>query len=111
MREQVSLNEKGVKQLLNFIRDYAVTTGVLVVSTCNCTEIYYVSEKDFSNRNFCMAFPHQTNRGWFLSNTSQLEGLNAVNHLFEAAIGLMPRWWATLQISGLRENAYQWSAG
>ena len=32
VREQVSLNEEGSKKLLAFIRDYATTNDVLVVS-------------------------------------------------------------------------------
>jgi glutamyl-tRNA reductase len=45
----VSLNEEASKKLLNFIRDYTKATDVLVVSTCNRTEIYYVAEQDYSS--------------------------------------------------------------
>ena len=43
IREQVSLNEAGAKQLLHFLKDYTEASDLLVVSTCNRTEIYYVS--------------------------------------------------------------------
>jgi glutamyl-tRNA reductase len=110
VREQVSLNEAGVKQFLNFIRDYAVTTDVLVVSTCNRTEIYYVSEKDYSTEIFRgLALIKQIEAG-FEQHFSQLEGLNAVSHLFEVAIGLDAQVIGDLQISGQVKNAYQWSA-
>jgi glutamyl-tRNA reductase len=48
IREQVSLNEEGSKQLLHFMRDYTQATDVLVVSTCNRTEVYYVAEADYA---------------------------------------------------------------
>ena len=48
IREQVSLTETGCKQLLSFIREFTPATDVLVVSTCNRTEIYYQSDKDLS---------------------------------------------------------------
>lgn len=110
VREQVSLNEAGVKQFLNFIRDYAVTTDVLVVSTCNRTEIYYVSDKDYSAEIFRgLALIKQIEAG-FEQHFTQLDGLHAVNHLFEVAIGLDAQVVGDLQISGQVKNAYQWSA-
>src|SRR5690606_29865279 len=49
IREQVSLNEAGAKQLLQFLKDYARATDLLVISTCNRTEIYYRAEQDLSD--------------------------------------------------------------
>src|SRR5205809_286256 len=48
VREQVSLNESGTKQLLNFLKEFTGAADALVVSTCNRTEIYYSSESDLS---------------------------------------------------------------
>ncbi|MBT1689515.1 glutamyl-tRNA reductase [Dawidia soli] len=110
VREQVSLNEAGVKQFLHFIRDYAVTTDVLVVSTCNRTEIYYVSDKDYSTEIFRgLALIKQIEAG-FEQHFTLLDGLQAVNHLLEVAIGLDAQVVGDLQISGQVKNAYQWSA-
>ncbi|HEY9005721.1 glutamyl-tRNA reductase [Ohtaekwangia sp.] len=110
VREQVSLAEPAVKQLLNFIRDYTTTSDVLVVSTCNRTEIYYVSEKDFSNEIFKgLALVKNIETG-FEQHFSSISGLQAVNHLFEVAIGLDAQVIGDLQISGQVKNAYQWSA-
>ena len=52
IREQVSLNELAGKRLLHFIRDYTTASDVLVVSTCNRTEVYYNADKDFSEEIF-----------------------------------------------------------
>jgi glutamyl-tRNA reductase len=110
VREYVSLNEAAAKQLLNFIRDFTAATDVLVVSTCNRTEIYYSAEKDFSSeilkglgaiKRIESAFEH-----FFV----KYEGVEAVRHLFEVAIGLDAQVIGDLQISGQVKNAYQWSA-
>ncbi|HEY9048996.1 MAG TPA: glutamyl-tRNA reductase [Ohtaekwangia sp.] len=110
VREQVSLTESAVKQLLNFIRDYTAATDVLVVSTCNRTEIYYVAEKDFSNEIFKGLSLVKNIDAGFEQHFTTLLGLEAVNHLFEVAIGLDAQVIGDLQISGQVKNAYQWSA-
>lgn len=110
VRELVSLNEAGVKQLLKFMQEFTTASDVLVVSTCNRTEIYYNSEKDFGTEIF--------------SGLSLIKGLSidlapyfqklsdkeAVQHLFEVSIGLDAQVVGDLQISGQVKNAYQWTA-
>src|SRR5690606_10510013 len=49
VREQVSLNEAGSKQLLQFLKNYTTATEVLVISTCNRTEVYYTADRDLSH--------------------------------------------------------------
>jgi glutamyl-tRNA reductase len=110
IREQVSLNEAGSKQLLRFLRDYTPGTDILVVSTCNRTEIYYNCERDLSKEIFSgLALIKQTAQdfdGYF----AQLTGMEAVEHLFDVAIGLDAQVVGDLQISGQVKNAYQWTA-
>ncbi|MCZ8214815.1 MAG: glutamyl-tRNA reductase, partial [Cyclobacteriaceae bacterium] len=110
VRELVSLNEAGVKQLLKFVRDFTTAGDVLVVSTCNRTEIYYNAEKDFAPEIF---------RGLSLIKGldidlapyfQKLEDREAVQHLFEVSIGLDAQVVGDLQISGQVKNAYQWTA-
>ena len=110
IREQVSLNEAAAKKLHQFVRDYTSATDVLIVSTCNRTEIYYVAEKDFSTeilkglsliKNCDPGFEHHFTR---------FDGLEAVLHLFEVSLGLDAQVMGDLQISGQVKNAYQWSA-
>jgi glutamyl-tRNA reductase len=110
VREQVSLNEAGAKQLLNFLKDYAQASDVLVVSTCNRTEIYYLSERDLSGVIFQgLKLIKQVNHG-FESHFQALSAHEAARHLFEVAIGLDAQVVGDLQISGQVKNAYQWSA-
>jgi glutamyl-tRNA reductase len=110
IREQVSLNEAGAKQLLHFLKDYTGATDVLIVSTCNRTEIYYMSDKDLSEDIFKgLALIKKPENG-FEQHFAKYEGTACIRHLFEVAIGLDAQVIGDLQISGQVKNAYQWSA-
>lgn len=111
LRERVSLNEQGVKELLKFIREYTAATDVLVISTCNRTEIYYSAEKDLSKEIFRgIAFIKRLDDNGFEQHFTALTYHQAITHLFEVAIGLDAQVIGDLQISGQVKNAYQWSA-
>jgi glutamyl-tRNA reductase len=110
VREQVSLNESASKQLLHFLRDFASATDVLIVSTCNRTEIYYVSEHDLSGAIFKGLSLIKSLETGFERHFAKFEGKAAVSHLFEVAIGLDAQVIGDLQVSGQVKNAYQWSA-
>ena len=91
VREQVSLNEEGVKKLLVFAQEYTTATDVLVVSTCNRTEIYYHSETDhraelLSGLKIIKGIPEDID-SYFVSLYKE----DAIRHLFEVAIGLDAR--------------------
>jgi glutamyl-tRNA reductase len=110
IREQVSLNEGAAKRLLNFFREYIPATDVLIVSTCNRTEIYYVAEKNHTEEIFRgLALIKSLELG-FEAHFSTFEGQAAVQHLFEVAMGLDAQVVGDFQISGQVKNAYQWSA-
>jgi glutamyl-tRNA reductase len=110
VRELVSLNEAGVKQLLKFMQEFTTASDVLVVSTCNRTEIYYNSEKDFATEIFSGL---SLVKGLSIDLAPYFQKLNdkeAVQHLFEVSIGLDAQVVGDLQISGQVKNAYQWTA-
>lgn len=110
IREQVSLNEAGAKQLLHFLKDYTQASDLLVVSTCNRTEIYYVAEKDLSADIFKGLALIKKPETDFEQHFAKYEGAACIRHLFEVAIGLDAQVIGDLQISGQVKNAYQWSA-
>jgi glutamyl-tRNA reductase len=110
VREQVSLNETGAKQLLRFLKDYTKATDVLVVSTCNRTEIYYCASQDLSEDIFKGLALIKNIKSGFEHYFARFEGAACVRHLFEVAIGLDAQVIGDLQISGQVKNAYQWSA-
>jgi len=110
IREQVSLNEEGSRKLLYFMRDFTAATDVLVVSTCNRTEVYYLAEKDFS-REILNGISLIKGAGSEADNYfTHITGQEAIQHLFEVAMGLDAQVIGDLQISGQVKKAYQWSA-
>ena len=110
IREQVSLNEEAAKKLLHFIKDYTVATDLLIVSTCNRTEIYYLAEQDYSAIIFKGLSLIKNIEVEFGEHFSHYAGEEAVQHLFSVAMGLDAQVMGDLQISGQVKNAYQWSA-
>jgi glutamyl-tRNA reductase len=110
VREQVSLNELKAKELLRFLRDNTLATDMLVVSTCNRTEIYYVADQDLSKEIFKGLAWVKSIDADFETHFSPYDGIEAIQHLFEVAIGLDAQVIGDLQISGQVKNAYQWSA-
>ena len=110
VREQVSLNEEASKKLLHFIRDYTTATDVLVVSTCNRTEIYYLADKDFSNTIFKGLGLIKNIETSLEEHFAHYTDFRAVQHLFDVAMGLDAQVIGDLQISGQVKKAYQWSA-
>lgn len=111
VREQVSLNEAATRQLFNFLKEYTQATDILIVSTCNRTEIYYSAEQELSTPIFRgLSLIKGVAKEEFEKHFASYEGLAAVQHLFEVAIGLDAQVIGDLQISGQVKNAYQWSA-
>jgi hypothetical protein len=100
IREQVSLNEEAAKRLLHFMREYTTATDILVVSTCNRTEIYYLSEQDFSSAILKGLSLIKSLGTEFEHHFTQLSGHEAIQHLFDVSIGLDAQVVGDLQISG-----------
>jgi glutamyl-tRNA reductase len=109
VREHVSLTEAAGKRLMTFMREYTSASEVLVVSTCNRTEVYYYSENDHSSEILKgISLIKQVDQNfdqYFVS----LHDQEAIQHLFEVAIGLDAQVIGDLQISGQVKRAYQWS--
>ena len=110
IRELVSLNEEGSKKLLHFIRDYTTATEILVVSTCNRTEIYYLAAADVSKIIFKGLALIKNTEIEFEQHFEKLSDQKAVQHLFDVAMGLDAQVIGDLQISGQVKKAYQWTA-
>src|SRR5688572_27994089 len=105
VREQVSLNELATKQLFRFIREYTQASEVLIVSTCNRTEIYYCSSEDLSSEIFKGIFLIKNPEAGFEKHFAPYAGVAAIQHLFEVGIGLDAQVIGDLQISGQVKNA------
>src|SRR5574339_1177608 len=107
IREKVSLNEEGVKTLLRFLRDFSQTSDVLVISTCNRTEVYYFSAQDLTAEILKGLKIIKNIPDGFEQHFVTLNHHEAVEHLFEVAVGLDAQIIGDLQISGQVKNAYQ----
>lgn len=113
VRESVSLNEIACKNLLDRIKEFTGAQDVLVLSTCNRTEVYYASEKDQSQEIIKLIALEKgfiaTKRiaPYFRHITEHEE---AIKHLFYVALGLESQVVGDMQILNQVKKAYQWAA-
>lgn len=111
IREQVALSEIQAKALLKFLREHTPATDLLVVSTCNRTEIYYQNANSISTEILHGISRIKQVKKDFTSFFKEINDTNeAIHHLFNVAIGLDAQVIGDLQISGQVKNAYQWAA-
>ncbi|GHB59452.1 glutamyl-tRNA reductase [Persicitalea jodogahamensis] len=113
IREQIALNEEEAKALMLRLKDFFELSDVLVVSTCNRTEIYYTSPQDL-NSELVKLLLIQKGIADPASFHEYFEhyriGKAAVRHLFEVATGLHSQVVGDMQIPNQIKQAYQWSA-
>ncbi len=113
IREMFSLDETGCKKLMLSLKEVAGLAECLVISTCNRTEIYYLSEKDYSAEIVKLIgivkgnFDASSYYSYFHCIKDHSE---AIEHLFDVAVGLDAQVIGDMQISGQVKHAYQWSA-
>lgn len=113
IRELVSLNEIGCKNLLDKIKEFTSAQDVLVLSTCNRTEVYYAADKDLSREIVKLI---ALEKGFisikkvlpFFLNILEHEA--AVKHLFQVALGLESQVVGDFQILNQVKTTYQWTA-
>ena len=108
IREFVSLNEIGCKNLLDKIKEFTPAQDVLVLSTCNRTEVYYSAEKDLSRELIKLI---ALEKGFISTKKIQPFFLNildaeaAVKHLFNVSLGLESQVVGDFQIMNQVKNA------
>lgn len=113
IREMFSLDETGCKKLMLSLKEVAGIVECLVISTCNRTEIYYLSEKDYSSEIIKMIgivkgnFDVSSYESYFHCIQDHSK---AIAHLFDVAVGLDAQVIGDLQIASQVKHAYQWSA-
>ncbi|WP_221390856.1 glutamyl-tRNA reductase [Dyadobacter sp. NIV53] len=113
IREQLALNEDSAKGIMLRLKDFFDVTDVLVVSTCNRTEIYYSSTGDLNEEMIKLLLIEKgiSDIQPFLAYFERFaEGESAVQHLFEVATGLHSQVVGDMQIPNQIKHAYQWSA-
>ena len=118
VRELIALNEDEAKRLMLRLRDFFGLTDLLVVSTCNRTEVYYATESatPASDLNADVARLLLIEKGLtdtdaYLPYFQFFDAHNmAVRHLFEVCVGLHSQVVGDMQIPNQVKQAYQWSA-
>ncbi|MBV6639798.1 MAG: glutamyl-tRNA reductase [Cyclobacteriaceae bacterium] len=111
VREAISLNEESTRSLLTRLGEVLGLDELLILSTCNRTEVYYASKEDLNDQILALlgAFKGldiDSIRHYFVAYQDE----HAINHLFEVALGLDSRVLGDIQISNQVKKAYQWSA-
>jgi glutamyl-tRNA reductase len=112
VRGQIALNEEECKALMLKIRETFDVAEVLVLSTCNRTEIYYYSENDLGESIIrLLASQKVLNSNEILPYFDIIsEHDEAIRYLFEVSMGLHSQVVGDLQIPNQVKHAYQWSA-
>lgn len=113
VRECMALNSHETTQVLERIRELFDLRDVLVLSTCNRSEIYYSSQKDLSEELIkLLALQKGLDKvqGYSRYFTSIIDHDEAIQHLFRVAMGLESQIVGDMQITNQVKNAYQLSA-
>lgn len=113
IRELLALDEAACRRFLTQLRTELHLTDLLVLSTCNRTEIYYAHDDDYSAA-IIRALGQLKQRPDAVSFTEYfdryLETEAATRHLFEVALGLDAQVVGDMQIINQVKQAYQWTA-
>lgn len=107
------MDETSCKQFLQTLKDFIQASDLLVLSTCNRTEVYYTADVDYSQEIIKLLgltkgiSPIQQYIDYFTNIETHQD---AVQHLFEVSMGLDAQVVGDIQISNQVKQAYQWSA-
>jgi glutamyl-tRNA reductase len=113
VREQVALTEAEAKGFMLRLRDFFGLAELLVVSTCNRTEVYYTAESDLNAdiAKLLLIEKGLTDTASYLPYFELVDDHHtAIQHLFEVAVGLHSQVIGDMQIPNQIKQAYQWSA-
>ncbi|WP_114779623.1 glutamyl-tRNA reductase [Botryobacter ruber] len=113
IREAVALNEIACKNLLDKIKETTDAKEVLVLSTCNRTEVYYAADKDYSHELIKLIALEKGITATkellpYFQHITQHE--KAVQHLFRVTLGLESQVVGDMQIMNQVKKAYHWAA-
>ena len=113
IRERVALQPEEARLLLRRIKEVTSAQDVLILSTCNRTEIYYSHEETIGQElikllGVVKGISHLTQyEDYFVYYN---DSTKAVRHLFRVAMGLESQVVGDLQISNQVKQAYQAAA-
>ncbi len=112
VREAVALSEIGCRNLLDKVKEFTACTDVLVLSTCNRTEVYYTSDKECTTelvKLIAMEKGFIATKGILPYFKAMNEHEAAITHLFRVSLGLESQVVGDAQIMNQVKNAYRWA--
>lgn len=112
IRERVALNEEECRRLLSYFKEFMDFQDVLVLSTCNRTEVYYSSSTERSSEivkliGLQKSLDSKVDYSPYFQNITKHD--EAVKHLFRVSVGLESQVVGDMQITHQVKKAYQWS--
>ncbi|MFT2010367.1 glutamyl-tRNA reductase [Pontibacter sp. 13R65] len=113
IRELIALDEISCRQYLQTLKGFIQASDILVLSTCNRTEVYYNSDTDYSTeivKLLGITKGIENISKYFDYFTILNEHDDAVQHLFEVSMGLESQVVGDMQITNQVKQAYQWAA-
>ncbi|MBF9253198.1 glutamyl-tRNA reductase [Pontibacter sp. 172403-2] len=113
IRELIALDENSCRLFLQTLKSFIQASDILVLSTCNRTEVYYNADLDYSAdivKLLGITKGIQNITQYLDYFTILNEHDDAVQHLFEVAMGLESQVVGDMQISNQVKQAYQWAA-
>lgn len=108
IRELIYIRPAAIRDLLLSLKDTFNVSELLVLSTCNRTEVYYVSESDFSSGIIARLLSEKglSETEQYLDYFDRMEGDQALQHLFEVSMGLRSGIIGDIQITHQVKEAY-----
>ncbi len=113
VREKIALNEAEAKAFMLKMQDYFGASDLLVVSTCNRTEVFYNSAENHNQSLIKLLLIERglTDTNSYLDYFANYDNQEtAAQHLFEVATGLHSQVVGDMQIPNQVKHSYQWSA-
>ena len=113
IRELLALDEVACRRFLNQLHGELHLTDLLVLSTCNRTEVYYAHDDDQTEAIIAALgqLKHRQDAANFAPYFDRyLDPELAARHLYEVAIGLDAQVVGDMQIINQVKMAYQWAA-
>ncbi|MDX5417742.1 MAG: glutamyl-tRNA reductase [Hymenobacteraceae bacterium] len=113
IRELIALDENSCRQFLQTLKGFIQASDILVLSTCNRTEVYYNADIDYSTEivkllGITKGIDSITQYLDYFTILNQHN--DAVQHLFEVSMGLESQVVGDMQITNQVKQSYQWSA-
>jgi glutamyl-tRNA reductase len=113
IRELISLDEASIQRILLKLKEFFSLGDVLVLSTCNRTEVYYTHSLDLSTE-IIKLIGLEKGLTDVINYLDYFEVFNkdrqAISHLFRVSIGLEAQVIGDVQISNQVKRAYQTAA-